>query len=123
MLVVGLVRPVAIAGNPSKGGWVGYGLTYVGALVMVIALAVAANYIGSEEAVESVRFFAAIFILAVLTLMVIVLTAAAAIVSAQVGSRLMSQGSYQRSLTITITTSFFGLCLGGLAGFGLATLG
>jgi len=119
IMVLGLIRPVNLTGKSDKGGL----FAYLGALVMVVALAVAANYIGSGEAVESVRFFAAIFILAALTLMVVLLTAAAAIVSAQLGARLMSQGSYARSLTITISTCLFGLCLGGLAGFGIATLG
>jgi len=118
IMVFGLIRPVNISGKRDRGGL----FAYLGALVMVVALAVAANYIGSGEAVESVRFFSAIFILAALTLAVVLLTAAAAIVSAQLGARLMSQGGYSRSLTITMSTCLFGLCLGGLSGFWITTL-
>lgn len=118
LLVFGFNRPIRVSGRFDPGGL----MAYLGGLLMVIALAVAANYIGSAQSFETVRFFTAIFGLAALTLMVVVLTAAAAIVGAQAGARLMVKVSYQSSVMMLLSICFLGLCFGGLGGLAITTL-
>ncbi|MGD1897904.1 MAG: hypothetical protein ACFB16_13230 [Phormidesmis sp.] len=112
LLVLGMGRPVAVSIKKDWGGL----MAYLGGLIMAIALAVAANYIGSERSFEGIRFFAAIAGLAGLTLMAVVLTAAAAITGAMTGERLMSQAPYSRSVIMVMTISLLGVCFGGVSG-------
>ncbi|MEL6471798.1 MAG: hypothetical protein AAFQ74_18890 [Cyanobacteria bacterium J06623_4] len=118
MMVFGFNRPIRVSGKFDPGGL----MAYAGGLLMVVALAIAANYIGSEQSFESVRFFTAIFGLAALTLMVVFLTAGAAIVSAQVGAQLTSKNGYQKSMMIVLSLCFLGLCFGGLGGLAIISL-
>ncbi len=121
LLILGLNRPMAVSSVAGKSvgkstDRVGL-LTYVGALLLVVALAIAANYIGGGQSFDNIRFFVAIFGLAVLTLLSIALTAAAAIISAQTGASLMQTMNYKRSMTILMSACFGGIFIGGLAGF------
>lgn len=118
LLVLGCNRPVVISGKTDRGGC----LAYVGALVMAIALAVSANYIGSENSFDDVPFLMAILGLAMLTLLAVFLTAIAAIFSAQAGNRIMASTSYGRSVSMVMIISFMGLCIGGVVGLSIATL-
>ncbi len=113
LLSLGLNRPV-VPGKRRDGVRL---LAYLGALLLVVALAVATNYIGSGESFDNARFFLAIFFLGLLMLLAVVLTAVATIVNAQTGSRLMQTMSYGRSLTMVLGTCLGGLLIGGLAGF------
>lgn len=92
-------------------------LTYPGALLLVVALAIAANYIGSNQDFDNVRFFVALLGLVVLTLLAVMLTAAAVVVSAQIGDKLMRIVDYRKRLTVLMGTGFVGVGVGGLAGF------
>lgn len=116
LLILGLNRPATGSLGAGKSDWIGR-LTYVGALLLVIALAIAANYIGGGQSFDNIRFFVAILGLALLTLLAIALTAAAAIVSAQTGARLMQTMDYRRSITILMSACFCGIFVGGLTGF------
>jgi hypothetical protein len=115
-LVIGLNHPMAPGNSDDRVGL----LAYVGAFLLVVALAIAANYIGNGQGFNDIRFFVALFGLAVLTLLAMALTAAAAIVSAQTGANLMQTMSYKSSLTVLMSTCFCGAFLGGLGGFLLA---
>ncbi len=115
LLTIGLNRP---AGDASAK--VGL-FAYIGALLLVIALAIAANYIGGQDSLDGVGFFQAIFGLAALTILAVALAAGAAITSAQAGASLMRTKDYSGSLTIVISTSLLATCLGGLIGFVIAT--
>ena len=121
LLILGLNRPTAarsVAGQPVGKSTDRLGLlTYVGAFLLVVALAIAANYIGGGKGFDNIRFFVAIFGLAMLTLLAVALTAAAAIVSAQTGASLMQTMNYKRSLTILMSVCCCGIFVGGLAGF------
>lgn len=124
LLVVGLNKPLAagsVAGQLGQpaGKLTGQDglLSYVGAFLLVVALAIAANYIGGGKGFDNIRFFVAVFGLAVLTLLAIALTAAAVIISAQTGASLRQIMSYKRSLTILMSACFWGILVGGLAGF------
>ena len=118
LLIFGCNRPLNISGKRDFG-WI---LAYLGALLMAVTLAVAVNYIGSDQSFETVRFFTAIAALAGLTLGVVILTGIAAIVGTAAGRRLLSQGGYARSMTVLMSTCFFGICLGGLIGLAVTTL-
>ncbi|MEL6552000.1 MAG: hypothetical protein AAFQ63_00865 [Cyanobacteria bacterium J06621_11] len=118
LLVLGLNRPVMISGKSDWGGL----MAYLGGLMMAIALAVAANYIGSESSFDDVRFFNALAGLAGLTLLGVILTAAAAIASAVNGASFMSKATYSRSVIMVMTISFLGLCVGGVSGLFITTL-
>lgn len=118
LLVFGLNRPVITGGKRDWGGL----MAYVGGLVMAVALAVSANYIGSENSFDEVPFLMAILGLAVLTLLAVFLTAIAAILSAQSGTQLMASASYGRSVSMVVVTSFMGLCLGGVVGLAITTI-
>lgn len=96
--------------------------SYVGALLLVVALAIAANYIGGGKSFDNIHFFVAVFGLALLTSLSIALTAAAAIISAQAGASLVQIMDYKLSLTIVMSTCFCGIFVGGLAGFLSTTL-
>ncbi|MEM6867523.1 MAG: hypothetical protein AAF528_04000 [Cyanobacteria bacterium P01_C01_bin.121] len=118
LIVLGFNRPVMISGKKDRGGL----MAYLGGLIMVIALAVSINYFGSENTFDDVRFFNAIAVLGALTLGAVLLTAIAAITSALAGTRLMPTTGYGRSISMVITTSFMGLCVGGVAGLAVTTL-
>jgi len=113
LLAVGMDRPMVSGSRKNELGL----LVYLGALLLVVALAIAANYIGSNQSFDDVRFFVALFGLAMLTLLAVVLTAAAAITSAQASAALMRTTSDARRLTVVLSTCFFGICLGGFIGF------
>lgn len=114
LMSLGLNRPVAAIGQ----GRDPVGLfAYVGALFLVVALAIATNYIGGGQSFDNIRFFVGLLALALLTLLAIVLTAAAAVVNAQAGEQLRRTMDYNRSLTTVIGTCLAGTCMGGLAGF------
>lgn len=116
LLVLGLNRPIAASSAADTSNWAGL-LPYGGALLLVIALAIAANYIGGGQGFDNVRFFVAILGLVLLTLLAIALTAAAAIVSAQTGARLRQTMDYRRSITFLMSACFVGIFIGGLTGF------
>ncbi|MGI8934744.1 MAG: hypothetical protein ACR2FS_11785 [Phormidesmis sp.] len=97
-------------------------LTYPGALLLVVALAIAANYIGSNQDFDNVRFFVALLGLVVLTLLAVMLTAAAVVVSAQIGDKLIRIVDYRQRLTVLMGAGFVGVGVGGLAGFLSKTL-
>ncbi len=118
LLVLGFNRPVVAGGRTDRGDL----MAYVGGLTMAIALSVSANYIGSNSSFDDVRFFTAIAALAALTLLAVFLTAIAAILSAQAGTRLMITASYARSVGVVIITSFLGLCVGGVVGLAITTV-
>ncbi|MEM9945001.1 MAG: hypothetical protein AAF810_02945 [Cyanobacteria bacterium P01_D01_bin.36] len=118
LLVFGCNRPVVVGGKTDRGGL----MAYLGGLVMAIALAVSANYIGSENSFDNVRFFTAIAGLGILVLLAVLLTAIAAIISAQAGTRLMTQSTYGRSVSLVIIISFLGLCVGGVMGLTVTTV-
>lgn len=97
-------------------------LTYPGALLLVVALAIAANYIGSNQDFDNVRFLVALLGLVVLTLLAVMLTAAAVVVSAQIGDKLIRIVDYRQRLTVLMGAGFVGVGVGGLAGFLSKTL-
>ena len=115
LLSLGLNRPAVVPDRKSE--WMLGLFTYVGALFLVMALAIAANYIGGGQSFDNIRFLVGLVALALLTLLAIVLTAAAAIVNAQTGEQLRQTMDYNRSLTTVIGTCLAGTCIGGLAGF------
>lgn len=117
-MIVGVHRPV-LSGYKRSGcsGIFIYLTACLGALALVIALAIAANYVGSDQAFDDVDFFTAIFLLAFLTLLSIVLTATAAIFSAKTGANLLEFMGYASSLAVLLGTSFLGLFVGGLTGY------
>ena len=94
-------------------------LSYLGGLLLVIALSVAANYIGSNQNLDEFGVSSALIGLGLLTLLAVILTAASALAIAQVGSPLMIGAQYWRSVTIVIVTSLVGLCVGGITGLSL----
>ncbi len=97
-------------------------MAYSGGLLLVVPLAVAANYVGGDQSFDNVHFAIALVSLAVLTLLAVLLTAAAAIVTARTAAQLMRTAGYQRSLSVLLITCFSGILLGGLAGFLILTL-
>ncbi|MGB3573048.1 MAG: hypothetical protein WA783_03310 [Phormidesmis sp.] len=119
LLVLGLNRPVAMPGKPDRGGL----MAYSGGLLLAIALAVSANYIGSDSSFEDARFFAALIGLAALSLLAVLLTVAAATASATAGARFLSTLPYSRSIVSVIMISFLGLVAGAIAGLLFTTLG
>lgn len=112
-LIVGLNRPASAAAK--RFDPVGI-LTYLGGLLLVIALAVGANYIGGES-LDGVSFSVAVVGLVGFTLLAVLLTAAAAIIGALIGDRLMQSMDYGRRLSIIVSICIFGLGLGALIGF------
>jgi len=114
ILVFGLNRPAQSVGR-RKIDPAGM-LTYLGGLLLVVPLSVAANYIGGKS-LDGVSFSVALFGLAGFTLLAVVLTAAAGILSAQTGARLSALMAHGRSLGIVMSICIFGLALGGLLGF------
>ena len=117
MLVVGLMQPLIPTKSSGRSG-----LAYLGGLLLVVPLAVAANYAGSEQSFDNIRFVAALVSLALLTLLAVLLTAAVAIISARAGARLLRIFDDRRSLSVLLLTCFTGAFLGGLAGFLTLTL-
>ncbi|MEO1619927.1 MAG: hypothetical protein AAFU53_02720 [Cyanobacteria bacterium J06632_3] len=118
LLTLGLNRPVNLSGKRDFGSL----MAYLGGLILAVALAVAANYIGREQNLDDIRFFTAIFALAALTFGVVFLIAIAAIVSTKAGDRFMATTNYARSITTLMGVCFLGLCLGGVVGFSLNTI-
>jgi hypothetical protein len=118
LLSWGLISPMAPGQVADRVGI----LAYVGGLLLVMALAIAANYIGGGEGFNNLSFFVAIFILALLTLLAVVLTGAAAIVNAQAAASLLEMMDYKRSLTYLLSTSFCGALLGGTIGYLMSML-
>ena len=118
LLAVGLTPSVNLTNQKYQAS----GLAYLGGLLLVVALSVSLNYIGSDQSLENVGFGTAVLGLALLTLLSVVLTAVTAIVTAQVGTRLMVSARYRHSVTIAIVTCLTGLCIGGLVGLSLVTL-
>lgn len=118
MLAVGLTRPLMTHQRPGQAGL----LAYMGGLLLVVPLAVSANYVGGDQSFDTIRFAVALVSLAVLTLLAVLLTAAAAIVVARTGAQLMRTADYPRSLSVLLITCFSGILLGGLAGFLTLTL-
>lgn len=114
LLVFGLNRPAQEVGR-RKIDPIGL-LTYLGGLLLAIALAVGTNYIGGES-LDGMSFLVALFGLAGFTLLAVVLTAAAGILSAQTGARLSALMAHSRSLGIVMSICIFGIALGGLLGF------
>ncbi|MEL7353016.1 MAG: hypothetical protein AAF171_12725 [Cyanobacteria bacterium P01_A01_bin.116] len=121
LLVLGL--------NPSSGGdrtsWQGAffsGLmTYVGGLLLAIALAIAVNYIGGDN-IDDIGFVAALVWLAFFILLAVILTAAAAILNALAGERMSWSMAYSSRLMVLLGSSLGGIALGGVIGFSMATL-
>ncbi|MGC1306662.1 MAG: hypothetical protein WA885_05490 [Phormidesmis sp.] len=112
LMILGL-NPPGMPGKSSRlVGW----LAYAGCFLLVIALAIATNYIGGGQTFDDLRFMVALVSLAALTLLAIVLAAAATIASAQASRGLMAVMTHRRSLTVVISTCLVGICLGGLAG-------
>ena len=137
MLVVGLTRPLASNKLPNqspsrsrnqpltvpseRSGLAAF-LAYLGGLLLVVPLAVAANYAGSEQSFGNIRFVAALVSLALLTLLAVLLTAAVAVISTRAGASLLRIFDDRRSLSVLLLTCFAGAFLGGLAGFLTLTL-
>ncbi len=115
LMSLGLNRPAIAPGQ--KSDWMMGLFTYLGALFLVVVLAISTNYIGGGQNFNNIRFFVGLVALALLTLLAVVLTAAAAIVNAQTGEHLRRTMDYNRSLTTVIGTCLAGTCIGGLAGF------
>ncbi len=118
LLAAGLTQPLIGHQKPAQAGL----MAYSGGLLLVVPLAVAANYVGGDQSFDNIRFAIALVSLAVLTLLAVLLTAAAAIVTARTGTQLMRTANYQRSLSVLLITCFSGILLGGLAGFLTLTL-
>ena len=118
LLTLGVNRPVVVAGKTDRGGL----FAYLGGLIMAVTLAVCANYIGSENSFEDVRFFTAIAGLGALCLLAVFLSAIAAIASASAGTKLMSHMTYGRSVATVVMISFLGLFVGGVVGLFALTL-
>lgn len=118
MLAVGLTQPLTLHQSPSQAGL----LVYLGGLLLVVPLAVSANYVGGDQSFDNIRFAIALVSLFILTLLAVLLTAAAAIVTARTAAQLMRTADYQRSLSVLLITCFLGILLGGLAGFLTLTL-
>lgn len=118
LLAIGLVRSRLVDGSAARWDL----STYVGALLLVVALAIATNYTGSNQNFDDIRFSVALLGLVVLTLLAVMLTAAAVIISAQASEKLMRIMDYRQSLTVLIGTCFVGMGLGGIAGFLTTTL-
>ncbi|EDX84009.1 hypothetical protein S7335_1706 [Synechococcus sp. PCC 7335] len=94
-------------------------LSYLGGLLLVVALSVAFNYIGSDQNLDEVSLRWALIGLGLLTSLSVVLTAVIATVMAQLGASLVVGAQYWRSVTIVLVTSLVGLCIGGLIGLSL----
>lgn len=118
LLAIGLIRSRLVDGRAARWEL----LTYLGALLLVVALAIATNYTGSDQSFDDIRFSVALLGLVVLTLLAVMLTAAAVVISAQTSEKLMQIMDYRQSLTVLIGTCFVGMGLGGIAGFLTTTL-
>jgi len=113
LLTVGIHRPMQPGGKRDAVGL----FAYIGALMLVVALAIAANYVGRGETFDNASFFNALFLIAFLTFLAVVLTAAASILSAQAGAKLLETSGYGSSLSVLLGTAFLGLFVGGLIGY------
>lgn len=96
--------------------------SYLGGLLLVVALSVSTNYIGSDQNFDEVGFITAVVAVGLLTLLAVLLAGIAAFVMAGSGARLIVSGGYWRSVTVLIVTCLTGLCIGGLAGLSLVGL-
>ena len=111
LLLVGLMQSLTPTKPSGRSG-----LAYLGGLLLVAPLAVAANYVGSEQSFDNIRFLAVLVSLALLTLLSVLLTAATAVISARAGAQLLRIFDYRRSLSVLLTACFAGALVGGLAG-------
>lgn len=117
LLVLGLNRPIAPPVSERFEL-----LAYLGAFLLVVALAIAANYTGSDQSFNDARFFVALLSLLLLTLLAVALTAAVALVSAQTGERLVQVMDYRPSISVLMGTCLVGLSMGALFGFSTIAL-
>ncbi|NJM96893.1 MAG: hypothetical protein HC800_06620 [Phormidesmis sp. RL_2_1] len=95
---------------------------YLGGLFLVIALAIATNFIGGGQSFDDIRLMVALVGLALLTVLAIVLTAAVAIVLTIAGAKLMQILPYWRRVSILMGTCFIGILIGGIVGFATMSL-
>lgn len=112
LLSIGLVRPMA-PGRPE--GRTGF-LIYPGGFLLVIALSIALNYIGSDESFDNTGFFMAVLMMVALTLLAVGFSAAIAIVSALTGEELLQVMDYKPGLCVLLGTCFAGAVAGAIAG-------
>lgn len=110
LYTVGLTRPLATASEKRSFS------TYAGGFLLAIAFSIALNYVGTSQSFDDTRFFTALLMLAVLTLLAVGLCIAAAVLSALAGERLLQTMSYKSALSVLIGTCFGGICIGGLLG-------
>lgn len=113
LLVAGVHRP-SLPGDKRDGLGL---LAYLGALLTVVTLAIASNYVGAGEAFSDARFFSAVFLVAFLTSLAVILTAAATILTAQTSPALLTTMSYLSGLGVLVGTALLGLFIGGLIGY------
>ena len=118
LLTIGLTQPIA----PSPTSARLRPFTYLGGLLLVVALSIALNYVGSDQSFDDTGFFSALLILATLTLLAVGLTASTAIFSSLAGERLLQTKAYKSSLSVLLGTAFCGIVAGGLIGFAAVTL-
>ncbi len=112
LFTAGLTRPIAPDQPPKRTTLT----TYLGGLLLAIALSIALNYVGSEQSFDETGFLLAALTLAVLVLLAVGLCIAAAIFSTLAGERLLQTRSYKSSLSVLLGTAFGGICIGGLIG-------
>jgi hypothetical protein len=98
------------------------GLSYLGGLLLAVALSVSANYIGSDQNFDNIGFGAAVLGLGLLILLAVLLAGVTTFVMAQAAARLITSSQYWRSVTIVVVTCLAGLCIGGLTGLSLVAL-
>ncbi len=97
-------------------------LSYLGGLLLAVALSVGINYIGSDQSFDNIGFSAAVLGLGLLILLSVLLAGVTTFVTAQAAARLITSSQYWHSVTITIVTCLTGLCIGGLTGLSLVAL-
>jgi hypothetical protein len=95
-------------------------LAYVGAVLLVVALAIATSFTGSDQSANDTPLLVALLSFLLLTLLSVALTAAVALISALSGERLMQLMDYRPSISVLLGTCAVGLAMGALAG--LATI-
>jgi hypothetical protein len=115
LLVVGLNRP-----NTPQVSERFELLAYVGAFLLVVALAVAANFTGSDQ--SDTPLLVALLSFLLLTLLCVALTAAVAVMSALSGEKLMQMMDYRPSISLLMGTCLVGLAMGALAGLATVVL-
>lgn len=121
LLAVGLTPAFNPALDPKRKHRTGL-FSYLGGLLLAVALSVAVNYIGSDQTFDDIGFIAAVLGLGLLILLSVLLAGVTAFMMAQAGARLVTGGQYWRTVTIVVVTCLAGLCLGGLTGLSLVAL-